>query len=133
MVETDIRRTRTCEKCKAIIPFDRVRLFPKNPEKPGVNMVVCDVCCEQLKKGFKGNLSTLSVSKDGTISVKKPNISAAPEAPKPVAKPARVVSDNPDATHYLCTRCNYKFRFDDDGVTSLRCPYCGKPDKLNKQ
>jgi len=132
MAETDIRRTRTCEKCKAIIPFDRVRLFPKSPDKPGVNMVVCDVCCEQLKKGITGRLSTVSVSKDGTISVKKPSIGAAPEPPKPVAK-QRVVSDKPGADHYLCSRCNYKFKFDDDGITSLRCPYCGKADKLNKQ
>ena len=31
---------------------------------------------------------------------------------------------------YFCARCRYKFKFDADSHATLRCPYCGKADKL---
>lgn len=129
MVETDIRRTKTCEKCKAVIPLDRVRLYPKNPQKPGVNMVVCDRCCEELKNIAKGKIASPVSFKDDTIIIKK---SAAPTHTEP-EKQTRLVPEDPDLSHYICTRCNYKFKFNDDGIIVLRCPYCGKPDSLKPQ
>ena len=43
----DIRRVRTCEKCKAVVPLDRVRLVQKDKE---TNMFICDDCSAKLKQ-----------------------------------------------------------------------------------
>ena len=32
--------------------------------------------------------------------------------------------------NYFCGRCRYKFQFNPTGVTNMKCPYCGKPDKV---
>jgi DNA-directed RNA polymerase subunit RPC12/RpoP len=31
---------------------------------------------------------------------------------------------------FFCVRCKYKFNFSPNGVTGLKCPYCGKDDKI---
>ncbi|MEK6901745.1 MAG: hypothetical protein AABX37_05355 [Nanoarchaeota archaeon] len=31
---------------------------------------------------------------------------------------------------YFCARCKYKFTFNEQGNSSLSCPYCSKDDKL---
>jgi protein-arginine kinase activator protein McsA len=31
---------------------------------------------------------------------------------------------------YFCGRCRYKFKFNSASNASLRCPYCGKGDKI---
>ena len=33
---------------------------------------------------------------------------------------------------YLCTRCNYKFKFNPQSSLKLTCPYCSKSDKVVK-
>lgn len=33
---------------------------------------------------------------------------------------------------YYCRRCRYKFSYDPQGMTNLKCPYCGKADKVEK-
>ena len=38
-----------------------------------------------------------------------------------------------DKQTYVCGRCGYRFRFDPFGVAQLRCPYCGRIDKLQPQ
>lgn len=34
---------------------------------------------------------------------------------------------------YSCRRCDYDFRHDIDSEISLKCPYCGKKDQLEKK
>jgi DNA-directed RNA polymerase subunit RPC12/RpoP len=36
----------------------------------------------------------------------------------------------PNKKQYLCQRCSYKFRFNPNSVSNLRCPYCGKADQV---
>lgn len=31
---------------------------------------------------------------------------------------------------FFCERCKYKFKHDTESGKALRCPYCGKPDKV---
>lgn len=33
---------------------------------------------------------------------------------------------------YFCGRCKYKFKFDPTCSTNLKCPYCGKRDKVEE-
>lgn len=33
---------------------------------------------------------------------------------------------------YFCDRCKYKFQFDSEGFANLKCPYCGRSDKIRK-
>ena len=51
---SDIRKTRTCEKCKAVVPLDKVKLYPKNHD---VNLLVCESCCENLKAGIRTDIT----------------------------------------------------------------------------
>ena len=32
--------------------------------------------------------------------------------------------------NYFCARCKYKFKFNPAGNATLRCPFCGKSDKV---
>lgn len=50
----DIRKIRTCEKCKNNVPLDKVRFYPKDKEK---NILVCDACCEEMKNVIKDRLA----------------------------------------------------------------------------
>lgn len=43
----DIRKTRTCERCRATVPLEKVRFHPKDR---GGMMVVCEGCSEELRK-----------------------------------------------------------------------------------
>lgn len=31
---------------------------------------------------------------------------------------------------YFCSRCKYKFKYNPEGNAALRCPFCGKSDKV---
>lgn len=100
----DIRRVRTCERCKTVVPLEKVRLYPKGKEG---NLVVCDVCCNELKQTVK---------------------QGPPKAPIKNISPAQ-------PKIYRCNRCNYSFRVDLAKVGLLHrlsCPYCGKDDRLEK-
>ncbi len=103
----DIRKTRTCEKCKAVVLIEHVRLYPK-PD--GTNLVVCEKCCDDLKKLNKETNSALT--------------SKTTELP------------SPEYGTFFCIRCNYTFRVDKAkaGLThNLQCPYCGKTDRIKAQ
>ncbi len=102
----DIRKTRTCERCKGVVLLDQVRLYPKSDNK---NFLVCVNCCEELKKASAGQIPS--------TDFKAKNLG-----------PASLIK-------YNCTRCNYNFKADDSraGLTyNLHCPYCGKIDRLQK-
>jgi DNA-directed RNA polymerase subunit RPC12/RpoP len=35
-----------------------------------------------------------------------------------------------DRQSYFCVRCKYKFKYSPTATTILRCPYCGRSDKI---
>lgn len=118
----DIRRTRTCEKCKQVVALDKVRLYPLDENK---NQVLCETCCEALK-----NIQKLKQGKN-----------VKPLAPRQVIKNKVVERKNiseslqlpPGALKVFCERCRYYFKTDLNkaGVSQkVSCPYCGLSDRL---
>jgi len=112
-MEQDIRRTKTCERCKANIGFDQVKYLPS--KSPNGLMVVCAKCVEEIKNANSGN------------PVKNA---------KPAAAKAETKKPSDGKTEFFCGRCNYKFKVDEArlGYTlNLKCPYCGKYDRVSKR
>ncbi len=100
----DIRKTRTCERCKNVVPLDQVRLYPKDENK---NLLLCDPCCTEVKLKSSGNLAT---------SVKG-------------LAPSEFINYLCTRCNY-----RFKADKSRAGVTyNLNCPYCGKNDKLEKR
>ncbi|MFH1683208.1 MAG: hypothetical protein ABIA37_05430 [Candidatus Woesearchaeota archaeon] len=85
--------------------------------------MVCDRCH---KSDFISEMRFVSKGDDAKITLcrgcRKEDSS---EKKKVEAKKADVSKKN-----YFCGRCRYKFQFDPTSVTNLKCPYCGKPDKV---
>ena len=101
----DIRRSKTCEKCKTTISLERVRLIPSGKD---TSIVVCDTC------------------------LRKSQITAGitPRQQPSQSKPIK----NIPKTYSLkrCRRCKYDFRIDVNNVniSKIMCPYCGRSDSL---
>ncbi|MBS3170005.1 hypothetical protein J4210_05980 [Candidatus Woesearchaeota archaeon] len=101
---TDIRKTRTCERCKNVVPLDQVRLYPKDETR---NLLLCEPCCSEVKEQNAGNLMTSKI--------------------KPLA-PSELINYLCTRCSY-----RFKADRAKAGVTyNLNCPYCGKNDKLEK-
>ena len=154
---SDVRKTRTCEKCKAVVPLDKVRLYPKNLE---TNQLVCESCCENLKAGIRTDVlaknktvinsprsSALSSVSQGSIAKMKVEPKSevfvgSPSSAKMKIDHKKNISDrtigqlsSPDYSQYRCIRCNYFFKVDHSKVgitTRMCCPYCGRADKIER-
>lgn len=145
MDEQDIRRIRTCERCKSTVPLDGVRLYPKTHDQ---YMLVCERCCNELKGISKGKIpgakerppiikEALKEKMPFVQAQKKPEIQERP-AIIPRTIPITRANDNPEGDtkiSYLCERCNYHFKVKESkiGMMQSGCPYCGKADKLKRE
>jgi DNA-directed RNA polymerase subunit RPC12/RpoP len=112
-MEQDIRRTKTCERCKANVSFEEVKYLPSKGSPNGM-MLVCAKCVDEIKNSNAG----------------KPPKDIKPSASKNEPKKSE------GKTEFFCARCNYKFKVDESrlGYTlNLNCPYCGKPDRISKR
>lgn len=49
---------------------------------------------------------------------------------KIAAKKPIIKNDEPKKQLFFCTRCRYKFKFNKESASNLRCPYCGNSDKV---
>ena len=100
----DIRRTRTCDRCKTPTPLDKVRLLPKGKEE---NLVLCEKCCAEFKE--------------------RSSSAALRSKIKPL--PAATFS-NYQCTR---CKYKFRVDKAKAGVTyQMHCPYCGKNDRLEK-
>ncbi len=137
----DIRKTRTCEKCSAQIPLDKVKLYPGNNER---TLIVCERCLDRLKNAAKTTLSNAPKSVPSPVhntprammgNNPVPAVPVKKVPVKNVLQPKKVETTLPESYRSIkCTRCNYTFKVDKDRVNvyfKLVCPYCGKDDKLN--
>lgn len=129
----DLRRTRTCERCKNVVPLEQVRLVPKNNE---VNLLVCDNCMNEIKKAaVDGRIASAQSRIYAPIDSFKPRVTNVPrESPFKAISSQRISPlPPPDYANYTCTKCNYVFKVDRSkaGITyGVKCPYCGRTDKL---
>ncbi len=99
----DIRKTRTCERCRAVVPLEKVRLVP-NP-KGEQNLLVCEPCSvEVIKK---------------PVTPSKMKKLPSPEETKYFCGRCRY-SFRADASKIGVTY-------------NLHCPYCGKTDQLHEK
>ncbi len=101
----DIRKTRTCERCKNVVPLDQVRLYPKDEN---TNLLLCESCCNEVKLKASGNLATSKMR------------SLAP-------------SEYVNFLCTRCNYRFKADRSRADVTYNLHCPYCGKNDKLEKK
>lgn len=99
----DIRKLRTCERCRASVPLDEVRLFPKEKDK---NILVCGKCSQELSK---------------------PKAQLKSKAPAPPQ--ADYTSYFCDRCKYSFRVDSSKAGL----TYVLHCPYCGKSDRLHEK
>ena len=97
-------------------------------EENDTRQVLCERCRKfvqiaDIKYLPKGNETKMALCRS---CLKSFNIPASQ-----VKKP--VVQTGPAMESFLCTRCNYKFKVSKARDASLRCPYCGKSDRIDEQ
>jgi len=90
-------------------------------------LMFCDRChksasMSDMKYVQRGNNTILLCSKCREQSTKLVS-----NIPKKVLE-----KKSPKKGVYYCGRCKYKFDFDETSLISLRCPYCGRADKVGK-
>ena len=100
----DMRRTRSCDRCKAVVPLDQIRLFPWDAQK---NILVCENCDRLLKETAQRPVST---NKIGAL----PNANYKHLSCERCKYTFRVDSSKVGVLY------------------KLTCPYCGKADKIKK-
>ncbi|MFH0870257.1 MAG: hypothetical protein V1866_04340 [archaeon] len=89
--------------------------------------ILCERCRKfvpitDMKYVPKGNESRMALCKNCLASF---NTEAAKKK-----KQADEVRAKLKRSAYFCSRCRYKFKYDPGSNASLRCPYCGKADKI---
>ncbi len=102
-MDLDIRKTRTCERCKSVVLLEKVRLLPKNNEQ---NVLLCEPCCAEVKK----NKISLATTKAKAV-----NSSYANYFCNRCRYNFKADQSRAGVTH------------------NLNCPYCGKVDQLEKR
>lgn len=102
-MDLDIRKTRTCERCKTVVLLEKVRLLPKNNEQ---NMLLCEPCCNEVKK---------NKAAPGTTKAKEVKPSYASYFCNRCRYNFKADQSTIGLTH------------------NLSCPYCGKIDQLEQR
>lgn len=69
----------------------------------------------------KGNNARMALCKN-CLKTFKPNDDKKKIMPK--------LSGTSASKGYTCSRCKYKFKYNPEGNAALRCPFCGKSDKV---
>jgi len=135
----DIRKIRTCEKCSAQVPLEKVKLYPKGNDQ---TMVVCEACLDRLKNAARTTLSNVPKSLrepvhnvPGAVMGNNPVPPVLTAPVKNTLQPKKAAPTLPEQYRLVtCTRCNYAFKVDKSRANTyfkLACPYCGKDDRLN--
>lgn len=73
----EVLKTRTCERCKAQVPLNRVKLFPKDADH---NWLVCENCCDVLR-----NMNMSQIGRSMPTADKKEPVRNVYQLKQPVA------------------------------------------------
>ncbi|HJX05652.1 MAG TPA: hypothetical protein VJ461_03005 [Candidatus Nanoarchaeia archaeon] len=96
--------------------------------EPDRRLIICDRCRKSVPIS---SIRYVPVSKDTMIRVCSNCRAKGGEKDKSsVSASGKEVK--PKKTYY-CSRCNYKFNYDPNSNTTLRCPFCAKADKIAEQ
>lgn len=98
----------TCEGCRKTVSVSDIRYVLKGKEN---RMALCSEC------RARADVSNLVKKESEKTTFKKP----IPAVSKTPADGRKI---------FICERCKYKFKFDMKSPSGLKCPYCGKSDKL---
>jgi|SRR3989338_3216505 len=96
----DIRRVRTCEKCKTTVPLSRVRLMPKNKD---TSILVCDDCSNAMQ------------------------VANSQSQPK---KPIRNIPANVEKRQCTRCNYSFRISTTRLDLQKPVCPYCGRDDRV---
>ena len=103
-----------CHKCKGEVDVSEVQYIPKGNDEM---MIICSNC-----SGKKPNTQVIKkekpIKKIFTTQTKKRTLNKTSQTSKKI--------------NYFCTRCQYKFRYNTESYSKLKCPYCGKDDRIIK-
>lgn len=99
----DIRRVRTCEKCKKTVPLSEVRLMPKNKD---MSMLVCGECCEELRTVHSQN---------------------------PPKKPIKNTPANVEKRQCTRCNYSFRISTTRLDLQKPVCPYCGRDDRVTNK
>ncbi len=102
-MDLDIRKTRTCERCKSVVLLEKVRLMPKSNDQ---NTLLCDKCCDEAKN----------------------KVAQLKSKAKPLPK-ENYVPYFCGRCRYNFRVDEAKIGL----TYALNCPYCGKEDQLEKK
>jgi len=94
-----------CGRCKKTVPTSDIKYTIVS----GATLALCSECRSKMEGDMSARPTGPAGPKESTTQ------------PRPKEKPS---------VAYLCERCRYNFKFRHDGITVLRCPYCGKKDQL---
>lgn len=117
----DNNSTMICDKCGKIVPISEVKYVLKEDDlvkEENLRWALCRACRESKS-------SNQVIIKTKLI---KPN-----EIKEPVKENKSFIQlEEPIKKAFLCARCNYKFKFNPMSTGNLRCPFCGKNDRVTE-
>lgn len=103
-------REMICDRCRKSVPIPKMKYLSKSKDSI---IALCPECRERYGSEKK---------------------SAEKIPPREKVKAEKLVSKKEitNKQKYKCDRCKYKFEYHHDGVTILKCPYCGKSDMVRE-
>lgn len=90
-------------------------------------MIKQEMTCDHCRKAVPvSDIKYLPKGKDGMIAL----CSSCRQKYKDPAKKPGKEDIKPDKKPYFCIQCKYHFRFNPKSGVNLRCPFCGRADKV---
>ena len=105
-------------------------MFRHEDDDEDTRQILCERCrkfvsLSDIKYLPKGNDAKMALCRNCLKNFNPMGAGAAKKAPS--QESSSVMSG------FFCGRCNYKFKFNTARDATLRCPYCGRADKIVEQ